>query len=328
METISQRPPRITVVAITPDCFETIRQTVRHLAAQTLAHDLELLIGIGSRENLNEVASELESFHSWRVVELGSFSTMGAAKAVIVKHARSPFVVFAEDHSFPEPDWAAALLAAHAAGHSAASPQVQNANPRSMLSWADLFLGFSPWIVPQPTGVRDRLPSHTTGYDRNLLISLGEDLQSMLDHEGLFHPRLRAQGRTLFMTSAVTRHVNVSLLGSFLQVQYYGGKSFGGNRAIDQNWPWHRRVVYFCGAPLVPFLRLRRTLKEIRAAGRAGELVPKMLPALFVGLCAHATGEAIGLAFGAGHAVQRKADFEFHRDHHVREADKEVWAIA
>jgi hypothetical protein len=327
MDTSSKPPPRMTVIAITPDCYETIRQTVRHLAAQAIAGEIELLIGIASPKSLNEVAVELQPFHSWRVVGLGQFDTMGAAKAIVVKEARAPFIIFAEDHSFPEPNWAAALLEAHAAGHCAAGPQVQNANPRSMLSWADLFLGFAPWIAPTPPGVRDRLPAHNTGYDRDLLLSLGEDLTTMLDNEGLLHLKLRAQGRTLFLAEISTRHANVSLFSSFLRVQYHGGRSFGGARILDQHWPWPKRLVYVCGAPLVPLLRLRRTLKQIKASGHAQALLPKMLPALFIGLCAHATGEAMGTAFGAGNSVQRKADFEFHRDHHVREADKEVWAI-
>ncbi len=110
MNSISKHPPRMTVIAITPDCYETIRQTVRHFGAQTIAADIELLIGIATPGNLNRVAAELEPFHSWRIVELGQFDTMGAAKVTVVREARSPFVIFAEDHSFPEPGWAAALL--------------------------------------------------------------------------------------------------------------------------------------------------------------------------------------------------------------------------
>jgi len=317
----------MTVIAMTPDSYETIRQTVRHLGAQTLARDIELLICIRSRDKLNEVAAELEPFHSWRLVPLEEFTTMGAAKAIAIKHARAPFVIFAEDHSFPEPQWASALLAAHAAGHCAAAPQMQNANPGTMMSWADLFLGFGPWVAPLAAGPRDRLPRHNTGYDRRRLLSFGAELPAMLNNEWLLFLKLKSQGLTLFLAPIVTRHANASLLGSFLQVQYHGGRSFGGSRVIDQHWPWYKRLVYIFGAPLVPLVRLRRSLQDVRACGRSGELLPKMLPALFVGLCAHATGEAVGTAFGAGDSVKRKADFEFHRDHHVRETDKEVWAV-
>jgi hypothetical protein len=47
-----------------------------------------------------------------------------------------------------------------------------------------------------------------------------------------------------------------------------------------------------------------------------------MLPTLFLGLAAHATGEAVGYVFGAGTAARRKSDLEYHRDHHVSARDR------
>ena len=137
---------------------------------------------------------------------------------------------------------------------------------------------------PLQAGVRERLPAHNSGYDRELLLSQGENLVAMLDNEGLLQWKLRAQGHTLFLADVVIRHVNVSRFASYLLVQYHGGRSFGHSRAADLRWGLSKRLVYILGDPLVPPLRLWRTLKQISACGRSHELVPRMLPALFAGL--------------------------------------------
>ena len=35
----------------------------------------------------------------------------------------------------------------------------------------------------------------------------------------------------------------------------------------------------------------------------------------------------MGTAFGDGGSTKRKADFEFHRDYHVRESDRALWTV-
>jgi hypothetical protein len=75
------------------------------------------------------------------------------------------------------------------------------------------------------------------------------------------------------------------------------------------------------GAPLVPLIRLRSSLNDVKQCGRTHELVPRMLPFLFLGLCCHALGEAAGIAWGPGVSGHRKSDLEFHRERHVSDAD-------
>ena len=313
--------PSLSVVAVTMDCYETLRRTVRHLAEQTIHQRIELLISTPSRAQLALDEREMEPFHSFQVFESEPTDTVVAARVPAVRATRAPFVIFAEDHSFPEPTWAEELVAAHAQGAAAAGPQIRNANPQSSMSWADLFLGFGPWVEPRQHGSVQRLPWHNSAYDREVLMSLGDELEALLENEGLLHERLRAQGKQMYLLEARTRHVNVTRLGSFSGAHYHGGRTFGAGRAREERWNLLRRTLHVAGAPLVPLMRLRTSVNDVKHCGRGRQLLPRMLPFLLLGLCCHALGEAVGIAWGPGSSGRRKSDLEFHRERHVSDAD-------
>jgi len=54
--------PEMSVIIITPDRYETIRETMNHLRAQTARHRLEIVIVAPSTETLDLDTSELEGF--------------------------------------------------------------------------------------------------------------------------------------------------------------------------------------------------------------------------------------------------------------------------
>jgi hypothetical protein len=69
--------PRLSIVLATPDCYETIRRTVRYLRAQTVKDRLEIVIVAPSVAALNLQKSELADFFQVRIVEAGSVGSIG-----------------------------------------------------------------------------------------------------------------------------------------------------------------------------------------------------------------------------------------------------------
>ena len=106
--------PAMSVVLITPDHYDAIRKTVRHLRAQTVKNCLELIIVTPLADNLNLDESELQDFCQFRVAEVGPITSTGKALAEGFRQASAPIVAYAEEHSYPEPGWAEALIRAHA----------------------------------------------------------------------------------------------------------------------------------------------------------------------------------------------------------------------
>lgn len=53
-----------------------------------------------------------------------------------------------EDHCYPEPQWAEALLVRHGAGYAVVGAEIGNGNPHSAISWCSYLLSLGAWAPP------------------------------------------------------------------------------------------------------------------------------------------------------------------------------------
>ena len=129
------RGPTMSVILTTPDRYDTIRKTIRHLRKQTVTGELELIIVAPDAGTLDADQRDLGGFFRVRVVQAGPIASIGSANAKGIRAAAAPLVALAEDHAFPAPDWAEALIRAHRDPWAAVSPVIRNANrPRSRIA--------------------------------------------------------------------------------------------------------------------------------------------------------------------------------------------------
>ena len=123
--------PLLSVILATPDGYQTIRKTVSHLNSQTECSSMELVIVAPSQEKLKLESDQLSGFAGYQIVEIGHFHSIGRANAAGIRRAKAPLVVLAEDHCFPDPQWAEQLIAAYQGPWTAVGPGVRNANPNT-----------------------------------------------------------------------------------------------------------------------------------------------------------------------------------------------------
>ena len=315
--------PQMSVILVTSDRYDTIRKTLEHLKHQTVCDQLEIVIVASSAASVDLDAAELTEFSRVCVVEIGEIKSTGRAIAAGVREATAPVVTYAEEHAYPAPGWAEALIKAHWQPWAAIGVALANANPGNMISWASLFTDFGPWVDPVQAGEIKHLPWHHAAYKRAVLMEYGPELDSIFETESILHRDLQARGHRLYLEAAAkTDHVNISLLSSYLAAEFNGARMFAANRARSVKWSMVRRVFYIAKLPLVPFVRLQRVVGHILRAGRGKELLPGILPILIIGLVADALGQLAGYALGAGNAAQRRVSFELNRCQHVTEQDK------
>jgi GT2 family glycosyltransferase len=318
-------PAALSVILATPGDFGGIRKTLAHLSAQTARDAIELVLVATSRAALAADPAVLALFRRHTIVELGEFRSLGAANAAGVRAASAPVVALAEDHCFPDPQWAEHLIRAHEGPWAAVGPGVRNANPASLVSWADLFIGYGPWLEPVDATDRDFLPGHNTSYKRALLLEFGDRLDDLMNVETVLHWELRARGHRLRLEpGARVAHTNFSLWSSWLPVSWLNGRAFAAERRKGMSQA--KRLLYVLGAPLIPFVRAARTARSARTPELRRWFVLS-LPALLVGLGADALGQMVGYAAGAGESRGRLAHFECYRIRHVTARDRrEVFA--
>ena len=127
---------------------------------------------------------------------------------------------------------------------------------------------------------------------------------------------LRSKGRRLLLEpAAFTAHMNFGRWQSWLAVMFFNGRAFADTRASQ--WSLPKRLMFVAASPLIPFVRLARTLGHARRVRRGAAFLAKVVPTIAVGLAVDAIGQMAGYAFGAGDAHEKMAAYEWHRMKHA-----------
>jgi hypothetical protein len=312
--------PELSYVVVA-DSFDRIAHTVRHLRAQANRRRIELVVVVPPHAAIDTDRTELKDFHGVQLVQVESIASISWARVPGVRRASGPFVVLGETHSFPARGWAEALLAAHAEGWDAVGPGITNANPATLLSWANLFLDYGPWIEPAEPKQMDDLPGHNSSYRRELFeLFRDQELGQLLEAETELHLELLRRGHRLLLDPrAQLAHTNVTRWRSTFRERFAAGQRFAAARARRFSVP--RRLAYAFGSPLIPFIRFPRVVRDIRRCKEAPDLLPRILPVLCLCLVVSAVGEFAGYLVGSGSSMEYLSRIELDKLPHLRRGD-------
>ena len=307
-----------------PGSYASIRKTIRHLCAQTAKDRLEVVIVTtpGKIQQIN--SSELAAVGAWQVVTVPEIRVGAEAWAVGIASAKGAVVVLAEDHSYPEPQWAATLLEAHRGNYSAVAPAVCNGNPGSLTSWANFLLCFLDWYAPDQDREILSGPGHNTSYKLADLTSYDGHLARLMNPERLLHMDFARNGRRMFLASqACTHHVNISRFPSYVRQSFHGGRVFGAGRR--DGWSFGKRLLYAGAFWLVPPIRLRRIFAALNTPEkRSHSRFWPASPLIMIGLLSHALGEAAGYLWGMGGSLDAYMTFEMFRSDHILRTERHL----
>lgn len=320
--------PAMSVVVVSPGRFANVRRTVRHLRAQTAAARLELVLVAASAGALADHApGELDGFAAVTVVAAGPIADVDRAAGLGIRRAAAPVVGVLEDHAYPEPGWADAMLAAHAGPWAAVGSGIVNANPDTGLSWANLLIAYGPYTEPVDDGERAAVPGHNLSFKASALAHYGDGLVDRMGRDGGLLDDLRARGHRLYLAAgARVHHVNPSTLAATAEVRVNAGRLYGALRAAGEGWSLPKRLAYAAGGPLIPLVRFVRVRRELFGGGRRREVARRALPSVFLGLVLDGLGQMAGYALGAGESRARLARFEFDRLQHLTPAERRAAA--
>ena len=318
----ADKTPELSVVLVATRAYALIRNAVRNLARQRDI-PIELVIAAPSAfaSSIDDQGkTDLASFARWQHVVVADDTPFDAARAAAVRAASAPLVAFAEDHSFPQPGWAAAIAAAFGDGVSVVGPVVQNGNPQSVTSRANFLLEYGEWMPPGRPNGHKHLPGHNSAYRRDVLLALGDRLTTMIEAESVLHWELGRDGHRLIQEPrAVTRHVNFSRALPSLALRYHLGRMFAARRAA--HWPLTKRLAYAAAFPLVALIRVVRVARMGQNPGAMAEVV-SALPMVGVMVTVSSLGEAVGnLTRAGGSTSDYLSDIEHDRHRFMRKGE-------
>jgi hypothetical protein len=315
---------KLAAILVTDDSYTTMQRSISYLLKQTAIDQIELVMVCPRRDRLMPVKDEVEQFGDYQIVETGVALSSGQMLAEGIRATRSPAVFYVESHHFPPPNTAeVAIRELVERGRPVVGFAMSPANP-GLIAWAHLYGQFGAVVGPVKAGPVKRLGGHHIAYRKDILMEYDPVLSDLLDNEAVLYELFGRRGIELYLASdAEIPHVQVSNFVSYFRHEYLAQRIFGAARAKVLRWSLGRRLLYVAGAPLIPFVRLRRSVADIRRTGRSRELLPQIIPVILCANVGGAVGEAMGYAFGdrALHKVQRM-EIELDRYAFVSEADR------
>lgn len=307
-------PADLSVVLVNKFGLDRVRPILACLAEQSIACQLEVIV-VSPFDPPNEDPSP---FASLRYVKCEAIGSLGPPRAAGVQACSAPFLVFAEDHCFPGPRWAASLLSRLREGWTGVGPLISNHNPSTWISRADWLLNYGCFSADGCSGSVRYIPPHNSAYSTAVLQALGPELPGLLQMDHHLQAHLLSSGGRLFLESSVkAAHVNLSRPLAHWTSQFHGNRIYGATRAEYDRWPPYRRGIYAAAFTLIAAIRFSRACALLRR-WRALPVIPLLMIAATIA----AVGEAWGYLFGSGSSLLHRVNEELDRPSGVIAAER------
>ncbi|MEA2621168.1 MAG: hypothetical protein QOH61_78 [Chloroflexota bacterium] len=286
--------PPVSLAICTGSGWPHVERFVRALEHAAAEVDGEVIVADGSGKPAPP-ADSLGASTRWLSFPRSSVYELRPA---LLEACRAEIIAMTEDHCRVEPNWAAALLAAHADHPEALSigGPVDNLATDRTLDWASFFVVQAGVVPPVTPGARRKLAHANVSYKRAAL-----DLAPKVAGMGVldsFHQAslARTDGAIRMDPRPLVWHDQSLPVGPFVAQHFHAGRTFGGFvRATGGRRPAIRLLV----APAVPWLRLGRAA-ALASRSRHAERLPAALPWMLALLSAQVAGQVAGILLGAG----------------------------
>lgn len=295
--------PRLSVLLTAGDCRERVANALASILAQNIVDQLEIIIL--ECGNLNNAPVKGSEHINVKISHFPKGVGAGQVRAEAMRMARAPFIAFLEEHAAVSQGWAEAILNAFDDDKWAAvGPWITNGNPECGIS-DTLSLCFYPFYEINPLRQEEKwLPFHNTAYRRNIIMKYNNELNTLLAPELLLQWRLRQDGYHLLLEPGMKIfHYYETDIFTMWHANHNAAQTFAANWSRLYSWSVWMRTIRIFGIPLMPLIRAFKLLRNL-AKHRPDQLgrYLKGLPVMLISHTADATGEFLGLLFGAGDA--------------------------
>jgi hypothetical protein len=283
--------PRLSILLPAMKGYESVRSALDAWEAQTCRDRLEILVLCP-----HDPRPPATLPFGQRIICVGN-ADLHEARSEGIRQASGEYVMLAEDHCLPDPDWAEAILRRLEEGWDAVGPALRPGNRSSCWAEGSFLIGYGEWMIPIAAGPTRVLCGWNGTIRTRLLRQFGDDLPRELLLGAFAIRRLCEQGARFYLENcARMRHFDPPGLAYEIWLLLLVGMGFGALRT--RSWPLVFRLLYPLAAPAISFLHWKRAFVNYRRAGAACGLRPAVLAAAVVLASAWGLGEAVGALMG------------------------------
>lgn len=291
--------PQLSVGLIVGEMRERAQENLARLLAQDGLDALEILVVDVSPEGGGLPGADHPAVRYSHRPDLPYYCD---AQYELVRQASAPLLAFIEDHSYPAPGWARAVLAAfgdpRVAAVNYAFTHTENAG---YFSRSVLMAEYGYWMSPHPGGPVAFSSSTNIAYRLACLVPMLQGQGTAFEAEFLIHRALLEQGQVIWLApGAIVAHDSWLRLADACAANGSNKRILGARRASVGGWGRARRLAWASGMVVAPALFVARLAWSLRHRPRLWGRFVAALPICSSIYCYSAWCEASGYLFGAG----------------------------
>ena len=302
--------PHLSAVLVVGAERRRAQRVLDALAVQTAIDAIEVVVIDlnGNAAPKLTVAATLRHVYA----ERPEINRWGAARAAGVHLASGALIGFLEDHCFPEPEWAALVIAAFDSPCAVVGYAFTNANPRTYVSRASLMARYGQFVHPARPGPAPIVSGNNVAYRREQLLEFGDELAGFLTIDFNLQEVLGRRGFPLVVEArARAAHMNFTSFARDCVTGHWYCRLLAARRAQTQSWSLARRIVHGFGAPLgSPAIRLVRLVRSLQGRRPLWGQTAAALPLIASWYVTDALGESLGYLLGAGRSEDEALRWE------------------
>lgn len=298
--------PSVTALVPALQGYPSVAKLLDSLHGQTRPELLRILILCRQKQQWDGPGRNGETF-----LEVGD-ALLNEARAAGIRAAATPYVLLAEDHCFPQPDWAEHVSAAVRDGWDVIGSSMLPGRSRRGVSLATFLLAYGEWFEPGASAEAAHLPGCNVVWRTDLLLQAGSALAEELHIPCFLQRQQKARNARLWLqSSARMQHWDATSWRCNLRAVFAIGAGFGAHRA--RGWARWQKLLYAACFPAIAVLHWKRGLRQWWCRGRAHW--PLAVPLLFAAPIALAwgVGEALGSVLGVRPFERMISEVEMNR---------------
>lgn len=250
---------KLSLILAAMDSYQEIKDVLAHVERQTIRDQCEVVVVCGTLGRLNDKDGSLQNSDTLQVIEGGAEIQIHEARAIGIRASRCACVATLEDHCFPEPGWAEALLARLEEGWTGVGPVFSPANPHTSVAQAMHLVCYGQWLAPMASRAISFIAGHNSAYQRKVLIERGDRLALDMAVPSAMQVELRAQGHRLYLEgAALVRHWDAAVWQGVPVTLVALGRVIGFRRAL--RWGWGKKLLAGFAVPAVAGVRWLRAV--------------------------------------------------------------------